>query len=694
MASASLADQVKGARLKPMKTLAWRMTRHAAGLASVTTKGSRFWLLILAFVLFGVSLFNVIDYLLQRERVAFLYATSDNFVLVQTYQDIERLLEALNSYVFEEPGNRVDHDELMLRFELLFSRVPLLSEGEVGKRMSAFPGVIQVAEELRGSLQGIEPLLLKLEPGATSPSQEAIRWELQHHRDALFELSGQFLLSPKRHDAVLLNGGGAPFIYWHFVAVVMSGLLLLVLSLTQLRRDVKISEAFAQERRRWHQAHQELSYQATHDALTGLINRGEVERRLERVFSSAQSQGGEGALLYLDLDRFKTVNDNCGHLAGDQLLRQIATLLRGRVRKRDTLARLGGDEFVVLLEHCPMPKALRVAEDILKVVREFRFVWEEKTFTVGVSIGVAPLTIGSQSPVTVLTSADKACYAAKNAGCNCVRIYSDDTPLSKWQDDQALWVKRIQKGLVNNRFQLYSQAINPLAACQPRTHGEYYEIFLRLEDERGRLVLPEAFFATAERYNLMAALDRWVIRRTFHWLGENGKRLDCLGICFINLSVASLTDGRFQDFIKVLLAECKVPPEKVCFEIAEEVAMANLGASIELIGSLRALGCHFALDDFGAGMSAFAYLKLLPVDFIKIDGGLIRDVASNPVDSTLVHAINDIGQVMGKRTIAKFVESKAMLDELRRIGVDFAQGYGIAKPRPLGGWRLPVAVGA
>jgi EAL domain-containing protein (putative c-di-GMP-specific phosphodiesterase class I) len=313
---------------------------------------------------------------------------------------------------------------------------------------------------------------------------------------------------------------------------------------------------------------------------------------------------------------------------------------------------------------------------------------------VGVSIGVAPLTIGSESPVTVLTSADKACYAAKNAGRNCARIYSDDTPLSTWQNDQALWVKRIQKGLTNNRFQLYSQAINPLTAGRVRAGGEYYEIFLRLEDERGRLVLPEAFFATAERYNLMAALDRWVIRRTFGWLSRNGKRLDSLAICFINLSAASLTDGRFQEFIEMLLAECKVPAEKVCFEIAEAVAMANLGGTIELVGSLRALGCHFALDDFGAGMSTFSYLKLLPVDFIKIDGSLIRGIATDPVDRTLVHAINAIGQVMDKRTIAKFVESKAILDELRRIGVDFAQGYGIAKPRPLGGWRLPAVAGA
>ncbi len=684
---------MKGVTLTFFHKLRAHLADFGERLQTKTGKRFHLGLLIVSFLGFGASLYHVHAYVVERERIAFLYANRDSYVLVQTYKEIERLIDALGAYVFRDPSEGASRAEMMLRFELLVSRVPLLSEGEIGKRLSAIPGVSQVAQELNDSLGGMEQMLEQLEEG-DSPNYQAIRWELQRHRDTLFALSRNLLLSSEPRGEVTPTASEQALAVWQFVPLVLTGSVLVLLSIRRFRGyPTPPVKPRPRELRQFAKTNKDLSYQATHDTLTGLLNRSELERRLQRVYLSAQTQGDEGALLFLDLDRFKVINDSCGHLAGDQLLRQIGALLRGRVRKRDTLARFGGDQFVALLEHCPLPKALRVTEDILEAVREFRFIWKGRTFSMGISIGVAPVTIGSESPEAVLIAADRVCYEAKSAGRNCVRVYAGHLPVSRWDNNQIRWLKRIKQGLANNHFRLFSQSIRPLKPTQGENwRRDYYEIFLRLEDEEGGLTEPEAFFSTAERYNLMPALDRWVIRRTFDWLCNNPRYLESLGVCFINLSADTVIDAKFRDFIRSLLKHTHLPAHKFCFEVAEETAMANLGAAIDLIQFLNKMGCYFALDDFGSGMSTFSYLKLLPVDFIKIDGGLVKDIAGDSVDRTLVHAINEVSQAMGKRTIAKYVETKAVLDELRPIGVDFMQGYAVAEPRPLEHRRVSPAL--
>lgn len=431
----------------------------------------------------------------------------------------------------------------------------------------------------------------------------------------------------------------------------------------------------------------QLSWQATHDALTGLFNRREFEYRLELALSSAKTLNQQHVLCYLDLDRFKIVNDTCGHIAGDELLRQVTTLLQTLVRSSDTLARLGGDEFAILLEVCPLEPAVRIAHTLLQRIQEFRFVWLDKTFNIGVSIGLVVINADSQSMNSLLSAADAACYVAKNKGRHRVHIYqADDGDLAKAQGEMQ-WVARIADALEENRFCLYYQPIVPTKPTQ--ASGEHCEVLLRLIDEQGNIVSPMAFIPAAERYNLMQAIDRWVIRTFFASLAQyerekctrlQKRNCDCLYA--INLSGASINDDQFMDFLREQLTLHHIPPQTICFEITETIAVANLGKAALLIRSLRELGCRFALDDFGSGMSSFSYLKNLPVDYLKIDGSFVKHIVEEPIDLAMVEAINQIGHVMGIQTIAEFVENEDILEKIKLLGVDYAQGYGIAKPRP------------
>jgi diguanylate cyclase (GGDEF)-like protein/PAS domain S-box-containing protein len=426
---------------------------------------------------------------------------------------------------------------------------------------------------------------------------------------------------------------------------------------------------------------QALSYQATHDALTGLINRQEFERRLRRVLETTQTGEAEHALGYLDLDQFKLVNDTCGHAAGDELLRQLSSLLKEQVRRRDTLARLGGDEFGVLMEHCSVQQALRVAEALRKAVENFRFLWEDKSFHIGVSIGLVPITTVSKDSTRVLSAADAACYMAKEQGRNRIHIYqADDVDLAQ-RHGEMQWATRIPRALEEDRFRLSWQPIIPI-----KDNGdaqEHYELLLRLEDESGCLLSPGAFLASAERFNLASKLDRWVISTALQWLTLQPIRLQQLSLCAINLSGYSLSENTFLAFVMDQLETTRVPPEKLCFEITETVAIANLTNATRFIKALKARGCCFALDDFGSGLSSFAYLKNLPVDFLKIDGMFVKDIVDDPISFAMVKSIHEIGQVMGKQTIAEFVENEQILAKLREIGVNYAQGYFIGQPRLL-----------
>jgi diguanylate cyclase (GGDEF)-like protein len=425
-----------------------------------------------------------------------------------------------------------------------------------------------------------------------------------------------------------------------------------------------------------------LSYQASHDSLTGLINRAEFERRLGLALQSAAQMGRHHAVMYLDLDQFKVVNDTCGHAAGDQLMRQVSTLLQHCLREGDTLARLGGDEFGVLLENCPPEAALRIADKLRQTVTDFHFAWAHLSFNIGVSIGLVNVEDGLFTLAEVMRAADTACYMAKENGRNRVQVYHPEDSEINIRQGEMEWVGRLQKALDENRFVLYAQDIVRVNLAERA--GTHCELLVRMLDESGNLVPPMAFIPAAERYNLMPAIDRWVIRTAFATLSRlradpAGERID---LCAINLSGASIGDDRFLDFVREQLALFSVPPQCICFEITETAAIAKLDKAAHFINELRALGCRFSLDDFGAGMSSFAYLKHLPVDFLKIDGVFVKDMADDPIDRAMVEAINSVGHVMGKQTIAEFVDSDRVITALREIGVDFAQGYGVAKPRP------------
>lgn len=430
----------------------------------------------------------------------------------------------------------------------------------------------------------------------------------------------------------------------------------------------------------------QVTWQAIHDSLTGLVNRREFEQRLGQALHSACTYGEAHVLCYLDLDQFKIVNDTCGHNAGDELLRQVTTLLQAQIRKTDTLARLGGDEFGVLLHQCDLDQALRVANLLRETIQSFRFVWSGNTFAIGVSIGVVPIDGQNRSLETLLMAADSACYAAKNNGRNRVHVFQADDQALVQQQGEMRWAPRLIKALEENRFCLFAQ---PIVATQPHLNPEkHYEVLLRLWDEIGSLVPPMAFLPAAERYGLMTKIDRWVVSTLFrHWPQLQPQSEDVSGhpliIYAVNLSGATLNEDGMADFLRQQFIQYAVPYNQICFEITETVAIANLSKASQFIHQLRALGCRFALDDFGSGMSSFAYLKHLPVDYLKIDGGFVKDLLDDPVDDAMVKAISHIGQVMGLKTIAEYVENAATLERITALGVDFAQGYGIARPVPL-----------
>lgn len=422
-----------------------------------------------------------------------------------------------------------------------------------------------------------------------------------------------------------------------------------------------------------------LSWQATHDSLTELVNRREFEQRLEKVVVNAKTSDNQHALLYLDLDQFKIINDTCGHLAGDKLLCQVSNLLETELRATDTLARLGGDEFGVLLYQCPLEQAVQLANLLRSRIQELRFRWQEKIFSIGVSIGLVGINADTQSKLYVLSAADTACYAAKNNGRNRVYVYQiGDRELAQ-QRNEMQWVLRIPKVLEENRFRLYSQPIVPIIQTEGKT--EHCEVLIRLEDENGNIIMPMAFIPAAERYNLMHLIDRWVISTLFAQLGQHHQ--DYSRIYAINLSSDSINDNQFINFVKEQFALHCVPPSIICFEITETLAITNLAKAAQFMRELKVLGCQFALDDFGSGMSSFAYLKNLPVDYLKIDGVFIKDIVKDVIAAEMVAAIARIASVMEIQTIGEFVEDDAILMKIKSLGVDYAQGYGIGKPCPL-----------
>jgi len=425
----------------------------------------------------------------------------------------------------------------------------------------------------------------------------------------------------------------------------------------------------------------QLSYQACHDALTGLINRYEFEKRLEHLINLSIKDHTVHALFYLDLDEFKVVNDTCGHFAGDELLRQLAALLHSHVRNNDTIARLGGDEFGIILDDCAPDKAVVLATKILHAIQDFHFVWEGKSFRVGASIGVVEINRHSKNIADVMAIADAACYSAKDRGRNRVHVAErNDLEIANRRGEMQ-WVSKITQALENNSFELFYQLIVPLD--QLEQNRTCIELLLRMQNIDGELIPPGAFIPAAERYSLMTHLDRWVVAHAFQWLSQNSAITDKLYKCSINLSGQSISESLFLDFVKSQITQYKIDPTRICFEITETAAILNLIKATGFITELKALGCYFSLDDFGSGMSSFAYLKNLPVDYVKIDGMFVRDIASDPIDQEMVRSITGIAKAMGKQSIAEFVENDSIIEILQDIGVDYIQGYGVARPQSL-----------
>lgn len=425
----------------------------------------------------------------------------------------------------------------------------------------------------------------------------------------------------------------------------------------------------------------EMTYQASHDMLTGLVNRREFENRLELAVQSAVEEGQQHAMCYLDLDQFKVVNDTSGHLAGDELLRQLACQLQARIRESDTLARLGGDEFGVLLEACPLDKALEIAESLRSVVKAFRFEWEDHRFEMGVSIGLVAINKDTGGLAEVLSAADSACYVAKDEGRNRTHVFSPDDTALVQHHSHMRWVQRLQRALEQDSFALYCQSVTPIKS-HPSNSMRYHEILLRMREQGHELIAPAVFVPAAERYHLMPSVDRWVVHHALQALASRSNW--STGDLFaINLSGQSLGDDSFLEYVQKELDAVGVPSERICFEITETAAVAKLRSAQRFITTLRKRGCLFALDDFGSGLSSFAYLKRLPVDFLKIDGRFVRDIVSDPVDHAMVESINQLGHVMGVRTIGESVENVDILARLEKLGVDYAQGYGIHQPEPL-----------
>lgn len=432
-----------------------------------------------------------------------------------------------------------------------------------------------------------------------------------------------------------------------------------------------------------------ITHQANHDALTGLVNRREFLRRLNNALAHSKLEGTHYVLCYLDLDRFKIINDTAGHMAGDELLQRVTGLFTGQIRARDTLSRFGGDEFALLLENCPLERAIRIAENLLAALRDYRFTWEGRTFSVGASIGVVPIGPQTETAAQALAQADLACYTAKDLGRGRVYVqHPQNTELERVQSDM-LRVGELREALREDRFQLHCQPIFALAETPQISH---YELLLRLEHPSGELMLPGAFIPAAERFGLMKDIDRWVVDAVLH-----AQREDLVGdseaTLFINLSTASLDDDSLLEHLHRELDARDLPAGRIGFEISEGAALRGVGRASRFISDLKQRGCRFALDHFGSGLSSFNHLKHLPVDYLKIDGHVIQDMERDAASAAMVVAINELGHAMGIATVAESVDNMGALDHLRQMQVDFAQGYILARPTPLSRLR-PMASAA
>ncbi len=425
----------------------------------------------------------------------------------------------------------------------------------------------------------------------------------------------------------------------------------------------------------------EITHQATHDNLTGLVNRYEFENRVRTALHRAKIDDRQHSLLFMDLDQFKAINDTCGHLAGDHLLQKIPLLVNSIIRQHDTLARLGGDEFGLLMEDCSIEKAVLMAEEIREKILNFHFLWDGRNFTIGISIGITSINSQTKDLQQIFTSADTACYMAKENGRNLVHIYNEKDEKLLKQQKHMQWISRLTDGMENNNFCLYFQPIESLKTSGKAAQHSYYEALIRYKDDNGKIYTPDNFLPAAERFGKIQLLDQWVITQAIKTFSEN-RFISSESMLSINLSGRSINNEKLLKHIKTQIKNNNINARRICFEITETEVIASLDNAIELMKEIKSLGCQFALDDFGSGLSSFNYLKNLPVDILKIDGAFIRNILNDPIDRAIVKSMYEVAKTMNIKTVAEFVEDRKTIELLREMGIDYVQGYAISKPIP------------
>ncbi len=588
-------------------------------------------------------------------------------VRIEPLRDAAGAVTACLGVALDVTARRRGEEALLQENELLQATLASIGDGVIrtdaeGRIDSMNP----VAERLTGwtaeeaAGRPVAEVFQVVDEVTRTPLTDPVRLCLQEGR--VIESPGHALLLGSESQEYSVRDSAAPIRDRHGAVI---GAVVVFKDVTQLR---------GMER--------EMIYLASHDALTGLLNRREFEVRLRRAIRTARAEQRLHVLLYLDLDEFKAVNDTCGHLVGDEMLKQITALLRSRVRRSDTLARLGGDEFGVLLEDCPLDHARQIAEDVRRSVREFRFRWREQMFSVGVSMGFVAIDSDSGDLTQVMGAADAACYVAKEGGKNRVHEHEvNDTTIAERYGDMQ-WIHRIHEAFEDRRFRLYYQLVQPLAGNPGREL--LCEVFLRLLDEDGTVVTPNSFLAAAERYKLIGSLDRWVVRTAFRALAEVQRREVSRPVLFsLNISAQALAEDGFLDYVGEELEKSAVDPRRVCFEITETAAISKLDSAMRLISGLKSKGCRFILDDFGSGLSSFSYLRDLQIDYLKIDGEFVQNMLEDRVKRAMVESINQVGHALGIQTIAEWVENRPTLEVLKAMGVDYAQGYWLCRPQPL-----------
>jgi len=442
-----------------------------------------------------------------------------------------------------------------------------------------------------------------------------------------------------------------------------------------IEREIRESESRHEKRR----TEKDLEHLTYHDNLTGLANREYFEKCLHEALENSKTQKTSHILMTLDLDQFKIINDTCGHVAGDELLKQVSLVLLRQTNNSDTIARLGADEFGILLKNTNKAQSFKLAEKLQEYIKDLQFSWQDKPFTTSISIGVVAISQNTQSVQGIMSCVDMACNTAKEKGNDGIQWFNEEDPEYQQRRNEMQWVGKIKQAIKDDHFVLHFQSMK---GFQNHCHGEHGEFLVRLNDN-GRLVFPGEFIPAAERYRLMPRLDRWVIQNAFKYLAESGLGHKDEGTFFINLSGNSLSDKSFFNDVRILLKQYAIKPNRICLEITETAAIDNLSDAVEFISEIREEGFKFALDDFGAGMSSFSYLKTIPVDYLKIDGSFVLNLLNDPIDRGIVEACNTIGHAAGLQTIAEFVENQESADALKKIGVDFGQGFGIHKPGPL-----------